>query len=514
MDHFHKLKNQIQLIVLSGMILMIAIMIGSYIAADLYLGLPQIIAATIAICSAVLIAVVFSRIVASQSLQPVETIWKAVLHIDPNHHTTPAPNLEKLKIGRELVTNLVLQIYQFASQANSKDLIQHRQEIIQAANVVNHLPLPLFVFNKELLVTNASNSALEYCKLESSQLFGKSLFDSLKLEFPSENTIDAWVIACQDNKVTDTAYWERVHVLAKDDNTIIKQCDIAAYYNRDNASGAEFIVTLFDRTERYGHDDDSLSFVALAVHELRTPITMLRGYIEVFEDELSDKLDDEMKSFMSKMEIAAKHLSSFVGNILNVARIDQNQLTLHLTEENWPQVIRDSISDAEVRAKVHGKTVELIINEETPFPTVAVDQVSMYEVLNNLIENAIKYSGESTQIIVKTGVNTDGMIETTVQDFGAGIPVSVLPNLFEKFARNHRNKAQISGTGLGLYLSKALVTAHNGQIWASSKENEGSTFGFTIQPYANMASELKDGQTKEITRNAHGWIKNHSLYRR
>ena len=303
--------------------------------------------------------------------------------------------------------------------------------------------------------------------------------------------------------------------MSKDDNSLIGQCDIAAYYNRDNPSGAEFIVTLFDRTDKYNEDDDSLSFVAMAVHELRTPITMLRGYIEVFEEELDGKLDAELTSFMLKMDASAKHLSSFVSNMLNVARIDQNQLSLHLTEEQWPEVLKTSTADAELRARAHEKTIEYQFGDN--LPTVAVDQVGMYEVMNNLLENAIKYGGESKNIIVKSALNKDGMVEVTVQDFGPGIPTSVLPNLFEKFSRNHRTRQQISGTGLGLYLSKAIISAHGGQIWVSSKEGnqaEGTIFGFTLQPYSQLADELKDSGNKEITRNAHGWIKNHSLYRR
>jgi signal transduction histidine kinase len=511
-DHFSKLKRQIQARILLGMLLTATVAVATFGVLYASYGINVIQASAAALVATLITSLIVSNLVSSKVLEPLQTVWHAVLHIDPEHHGTAAPDLSKLRLGRELVTNLVLQVYQFASQQNSKELVEHRREISQAVNIVDHLPLPLFVFNKDLLVTNASNMAMTYCGLESSELFGKSLFDNLRLEFPSEHTLDAWVTECQDNKATDTAYWERVHVLSKEDNSLIKQCDIAAYYNRDNPSGTEFIVTLFDRTEKYGQDDNALGFVALAVHELRTPITMLRGYIEVFEDELSGQLNEELQSFMLNMDASAKHLSSFVSNILNVARIDQNELALHLTEESWADVLKSSVSDAELRAKIHGKVVEYEIDNN--LPKVAVDQVSIYEVLNNLLENAIKYSGESKRILVRSSLNKEGMIETTIQDFGAGIPASVLPTLFEKFSRNHRTKSQVSGTGLGLYLTKALITAHGGQVWASSKEGEGSTFGFTLQPYTNLAKELKDSSNKEITRNAHGWIKNHSLYRR
>lgn len=486
--------------------------LASYHAVYAYLADSTLLALCIALPLGLITAIITSGISAGVSLSPLETVWQAVLHIDQKHQGTTAPNLEKLKIGRELVTNTTLQIYQFASQQNSSELIEHRKEISQAANIVNNLPLPLFVFNKEQVITNASRSALDYCKLESAELFGKPLFDALHLEFSSEHTLETWIADCQQNKVTDTAYWERVHVLNRDDNSLARQCDIAAYYSKDNPSGTEFIVTLFDRSEQYNHDDDEFSFVSLAVHELRTPITMLRGYIEVFEEEVSDNLNDELKSFMLNMEASAKRLSIFVSNILNVARIEQNQLALHLIEERWSDVLEASIADGELRARVRGKTIEYNIDKN--LPTVAVDRVSIYEVINNLLENAVKYGGESEKIIVSSSKDQDGNVQTTIQDFGVGIPTSVIPTLFEKFSRNHRTRSEVSGTGLGLYLSKSIINAHGGQIWASSKEGQGSTFGFTLIPYDKLSDEQRVAGNKEITRSANGWIKNHSLYRR
>ncbi|HEY5442303.1 MAG TPA: ATP-binding protein, partial [Candidatus Saccharimonadales bacterium] len=147
-------------------------------------------------------------------------------------------------------------------------------------------------------------------------------------------------------------------------------------------------------------------------------------------------------------------------------------------------------------------------------PPVGIDELSIREVVNNLIDNAIKYSGTSRVIQIDSRLNREGLVETTVQDFGLGISTSVLPNLFTKFYRDHRNRAQIGGTGLGLYLSKAIVSAHGGSLWVRSQEGEGSTFGFTLLPYAQLSEAAKQGGDQEITRSAHGWIKNHSLYRR
>ena len=509
MDHFQKLKRHINSLLIVSMLFSNILLITLVLGLHSY-GIDILTAAPIALLGILVFSVVISLQLSTKVLEPLKNVWQGILHVTAKSNFEEAPNLDKVRMGRELVTSLLLQVYDLASNSNTNNDGERREKIIQSANIVSHMPLPLFVFNKDQLVTNASDAGLEYCQVQSSELFGKNLYESLQLEFPSDNTLEKWILQCQEQKVTDKTYWERVKVKLPDGTD--KRCDMAAYYNRDNPSGTEFIVTMFDRTKPYQQDDENVSFVALAVHELRTPLTMLRGYIEVFNDELGGKLSDEMTDFMSKMDLAAKQLAAFVNNILNVARIDENSLTLHLAESEWPAMLEGIVNDMRLKAKVHQMEIKLEIGND--LPKVAVDRVSIYEVINNLVDNAIKYSGDSNQIIIHTGVGKDGTVETTVQDFGIGIPESVVPNLFEKFYRNHRTKSQIGGTGLGLFLSKSLVNAHGGHVWVSSKEGEGSTFGFSLIPYERLSEERKNAQNKEITRTAHGWIKNHSMYRR
>lgn len=444
---------------------------------------------------------------------PLEAFGNAIMHIAPESTGVAAPSLEHLKIGRQYITSLAYQLYQIASLQNNTLLAEHRREATQASDILTHLPVPLFVFNKQQIVTFSSDEALTYCGLDSAHMFGKPLFEAVDLEFPNDFTLESWVNDCQQDKVTDTAYWRQVRINLHDEASTLRQCDMAGYYNRDNPKGVEFIVTLFDRTDEYAQDDQSLGFVALAVHELRTPLTLMRGYIEVFEDELAGMLNPELTEFMHRMKASSQQLSTFVNNILNVARIEADQLTLKLTEEDWAKTIQHAGDDMKLRVSGTGKTISYDIAPD--LPSAAVDRVTIYEVLCNLMDNAVKYSGNSKEIEIKSSIRKDGLIETTIQDFGVGIPTSVIPSLFEKFHRNHRNRAQISGTGLGLYLSKAIISAHGGEIWVTSKEGAGTTVGFTLKPYSALADELKSGNNKDdMVRTAHGWIKNHSLYRR
>lgn len=443
--------------------------------------------------------------------KPLQTLSDVVLHVSPEAQGN-APDINNLTLGREYVNALAYQIYQMASLQDNKIMAEHRRDATQASNILTHLPLPVYVFNKEQVVTYATEAGISYVATDSSALFGKQLFETVDLEFPSDFTLETWIKDCAANKATDTAYWRRVRVHVKDSTGSIRLCDIAGYYNRDNPAGIEFIITMFDHTDLYNKDESNMNYIALAVHELRTPLTIMRGYIEALQGEMEGKVSGDQELFMTRMIASARQLTSFVNNILNVARISENQLTVKMAEEKWEDIVKHAVDDMSIRSKALNKKINVQLAEH--LPSVGADRMTIYEVLTNLLDNALKYSAQSEEVNLSVNLTKDGLVETVIEDHGVGIPTAVMPTLFEKFHRNHRNKGDISGTGLGLYISKAIVNAHGGDIWVQSKEGEGTRVGFTLKPYAQLAAELKNGDNEAMVRTAHGWIKNHSLYRR
>jgi signal transduction histidine kinase len=444
--------------------------------------------------------------------KPTKFLWQAILHIAPNTASTMgAPKPEQLRFGRELVTNLVNQVYQLASVVQGVEQTNARKSQDLHANfIANSLPLPLLVLNHEEVIVYANDTTAKYLGKPAADLAGQSIYTALDMSFQSNDTLSDWLKTSKGKTATAQHKWERVRIGLPGQGDSL-HFDLAAYYNQANPMGYETLLVLFDHTEVYSQDDQAMSFVALSVHELRTPLTLLRGYIEVFDEELGPSLTGELKEFMKKMDASAQQLAGFVDNILNVAKIEDNQLVLQLHEENWQELVENVVSDLALRAGVRGITIKTDI--AASLPTVGADRYSIYEVLANLLDNAIKYSKGSSEIHVTARLSKAGRVETSVKDFGLGIDGSILPHIFDKFYRNHRNRAQIGGTGLGLYLCKAIVDAHGGQISVNSKVDEGSTFTFTLQPFAQLDTASKDGAAPGITRSAHGWIKNHSLYR-
>lgn len=500
-----KAQKSIKLFILSWMLLSGLILIALWWATNTWLVEKPIVTLGILVGAWIALSTIIGLYVANQVTKPLTALSKAIMHVSPSPLPIAAPDPEKLSLAKELVSNLIRQVYDYASKSADMDISSPGIGDM----TIQQLPVCVIGIDMEANIVFANPRAQEYANISES-LVGKNLYNQFDILF-RDQTLEDWIEQCRAGSVTAQRIWHGVRMTSYGEQN--KYCDLAASFVKQmDPTKAEVVLTAFDETDNYSEQDEELSFIALAVHELRAPLTILKGYIEVFDDELGPSLNPEMQSFMQKMQAAAENLTAFVGNILNVARLEQNQMSLKLKEENWKETLTNIVSDMQLRAKVHGKIIELTIPEG--LPTVGIDKVSISEVVINLIDNAIKYSPHD-KTLIKVGVTMtkDNIIETTVEDSGVGIPESVMPHLFEKYSRNYRNKASITGTGLGLYLSKALVNAHGGNIWVRSKEGQGTVFGFTILPYSRLADKDKSGDNEAITRSAHGWIKNHSLTR-
>ncbi len=515
MDHIQKytsqLRNSLFVILIANSVLLVGLYLAihTYIFPDSASSDAKLLIASIG--GSILISGLLAWIGSKYLVSPIRYIWQAILHTAPKTSSIPAPDVRNVWFGREFATILTAQVYQIASVVEEVEQIADKaKHDLKSSFVANSLPLPLLVLDKDMSVLFANDSLLNYLHTDYGSVRGLSIYTVMDMMFSDNNTLDSWLSDARKNSVTATRTWERVK-LNLPEQKLDLYFDLVAYYNKNNPAGFEVMLVLFDRTHQYSQDEQAMSFVALAAHELRTPLTLLRGYIEAFEEELEGKLNPELTDFMHKMKAAAQQLAAFTTNILNVAKYENNQLTLKLHEEKVGPVLQTAVNNMVLRAQIRGIKVTLQVDEN--LPTVGVDTVSIDEVVSNLIDNAIKYSGDGKEIQVRAYMTQEGRVEVSVRDFGVGMPETAMANIFDKFYRDFRNKSSIGGTGMGLYLCKAIVSAHGGMIWVQSKEGQGSTFGFTLIPYSELGSADKNSNNSNIVRTAHGWIKNHSLYR-
>jgi len=332
---------------------------------------------------------------------------------------------------------------------------------------------------------------------------------SLNVIFNGSDTLDAWLNDCEQHAVHAEHTWTRIPDKLADEEDR-RLFDVIASYDKGSAN--EVVLTLVDRTAVYSVSEQELDFIAFAAHELRGPITVIRGYLDVLSDELDDVLAEDQKELFRRLTVSANRLSGYINNILNTSRYDRRHLSVHLNEDKLSDIY-DMITD-DMQLRAHSQNRMLNVNIPSDLPTVAADRASISEVLGNLIDNAIKYSNEGGVINVTAGVKSD-FVEVSVQDFGIGMPGNVVSNLFQKFYRSHRSRETVAGTGIGLYISKAIVESHGGNIGVRSEDGKGSVFTFTLPIYATIAAKLQAGNNSNeaLISQGKGWIKNHDMYR-
>lgn len=495
-------------------LLLTQILIGIVLYILLWFGTREGASSTTQITILVLVGLTLEIVavpfILDRLIRPVQVIAQAILHVSDAASDLPPPNVNDEESEKSGLKALVQSVYQLAAHTPSIAVgIDPAQTI--ALPLLNQLPVAVLAFDNETRFLFANTLGKQF--LPPSEELQQYTIGNLHLLFPQQNTIEKWLETARSQTIQDTRIWQRIadQVPGAENRKIY---DIVAYYNQHESHNIETIVVIVDRTAEYSADDEAMDFIALAAHELRGPITVIRGYLDVLEDELQPQLSGDQHMLIERLMVSSGQLSGYINNILNVARYDRNHLRLHLQEEQWPNLVATFLPDLQQRAHAHNRQLDVSI--PTDLPAVAADSSSIQEVLTNLVDNAIKYSHDGGQVIVTAHVDGD-FIETTVQDFGIGIPESVTSHLFTKFYRSHRSRQAVTGTGLGLYLCKAIMESHGGSIWVRSKEGEGTIIGFRLPIYATVADKLKnvDNSNQDvIAQSAHGWIKNHSYYRR
>lgn len=492
-------------------IILSQLLLGALLAASLVMtGAFAITSLTLAaiVGGFIIIGTLSQILVARFTLRPTRDFVAAVVHIagEPTDSTPPNPNDKRY--GGNGFKEALQAIYQLASReegdtppvaSDTPAVVMPTSDLLKKA--LDGTSAGFVALDASRRITFTNRSAPVSTSPEGTQ--------TLSLIWNGSDTLDAWLDLCEQQSVHAEHVWTRVPDRLPEDEDR-RFFDVYASYDKGAAN--ETVLTLVDRTDVYIVGEQDLDFIAFAAHELRGPITVIRGYLDVLEGELSDVLAEDQKELFRRLTVSGNRLSGYINNILNTSRYDRRHLKVHLAEDTAAGIYDTIRDDMALRASAQNRLLSVSIPAD--LPTIAADRASISEVFGNLIDNAIKYSNEGGAINVTAGVKGD-MVEIAVEDHGIGMPGNVVSNLFQKFYRSHRSRETVAGTGIGLYISKAIVESHGGSIAVRSEEGKGSTFTVQLPIYATVAAKLSsgDGSNEGMIGKGNGWIKNHSMYR-
>ncbi len=226
-------------------------------------------------------------------------------------------------------------------------------------------------------------------------------------------------------------------------------------------------------------------FISMASHELKTPVTSIKAFAQLLEQDFAKVGNAEAAKMLSRMNLQIVKLTSLIGDLLDVTKMEGGKLQYHMAYFDFNEMIFDIVREMQLTTKAHTLRVNLV-----KVPPIYADKDRIGQVLTNLLSNAIKYSPQARYIDV-TSTQDEQYVSVYVKDYGIGIKKEKQGKVFQRFFRvNGLKENTYPGLGLGLYISSEIIKRHNGIISIKSIKGRGATFCFKI-PYKKPLLEAK-----------------------
>lgn len=244
----------------------------------------------------------------------------------------------------------------------------------------------------------------------------------------------------------------------------------------DGKSIKNWVGSFTDIDDQKKVEKEKDEFLSIASHELKTPLTSIKAYMQLLERKLKINEEKAEATYVTKALSQVEKLNSLITDLLDVSKIDNGKLKINKKPTNLDNVINNAIDTI---IQTHDDKVKITRHGFIPEILIPLDEIRIEQVLINFLTNAIKYSPENHQIIVTTFVD-ENEARVSVTDFGIGIPDFKQDAVFKKFYRVEESSLQFQGMGIGLYICSEIISQHDGTIGLSSVVEEGSTFYFTL----------------------------------
>lgn len=250
-------------------------------------------------------------------------------------------------------------------------------------------------------------------------------------------------------------------------------------------------------------DELKSSFLNVTSHELRTPITPIKGYLQMLLNQKIGSITEEQKKILKIIQRNTNRLDHLIQDILDISRLESDTMRFIPEKTDVKTMVEETVETMQSSADV--KNIKINLELKDDIPELTIDKERIKQVIINLLNNAIKFSPDNSSINVKARREKDDIL-FEIQDFGRGVPEDKQIKIFETFYQvDSKGDRKFGGVGLGLSISKGIIQAHSGDIWVESTLDTGSTFRFTLplEPVGNIEKKFRDldifglGKTEE-----------------
>ncbi|MBA3723572.1 MAG: PAS domain-containing sensor histidine kinase [Candidatus Levybacteria bacterium] len=354
----------------------------------------------------------------------------------------------------------------------NEELQNRNAELTEARDyaqaIIRTVRSPLLILDKDLRVKTANRAFFQTFQVDEKNTEGNFIYDLGKGQWDIPALRKLLNEILPKNNVFDN--YEVEHVFPSIGHKIML-LNARKFYK----DGENILLAIEDITERKSYENQKDEFIGIASHELKTPITTMKAFAQILQKRLGQSGDKKDVYLLNNINSQADRLTNIINDLLDVNKIEAGKLELHKKKFDLDALVKKVVVDFQYTVDTHsiikaGKINELVYGDES----------GIEQVLANLITNAIKYSPKADKVVLNILTDKRNAI-VRVQDFGFGIAKNDQERIFERFYRtSDKEKNNVSGFGLGLYISSEIIKRHHGKLWVESMTGEGSTFIFLL----------------------------------
>ncbi|AXY24661.1 cell wall metabolism sensor histidine kinase WalK [Suicoccus acidiformans] len=418
---------------------------------------------------AVGVALVVSIFLSQGLTRPIENIRQQAIRISEGVYNYPAEIY-----GQDELGELAITINELAVKVkDAQDSMESERQRLDG--ILRHMTDGVIGTDQRGNVLLVNNRALYYLDIRQDQALSQSIFQLLGVQ--DEYVISDFLDGDKEILLTRDSPGDAMTTILKGEFSVIR---------RETGFVTGLVCVLTDVTEQEKTDQERRNFVSNVSHELRTPLTSLKSYSEALADGAWQD-PNLAPQFIDVIQSESNRMIRMIANLLDLSKIDGGQIKLDKDYVNFKRIVNHILDRVEftMASEDADKHYEIKRDFTSREIYVDIDQDRMTQVIDNLLNNAIKYSPDGGTITVSIRDNHQSVI-FSVRDEGIGISQADMEHLFERFYRVDKARSrEQGGSGLGLAISKEVVELHGGNIWVESVEGEGSVFNFEL-PYTSF----------------------------
>ena len=414
---------------------------------------------------AIVLVIIITFLISQGITKPIAEMKKQTEKIAEGNYTGEVKIYSDDELGQlgQAINDLSFKIKEAQESTESE-----RQRL---DSVLRHMSDGVIATDRRGRIVIMNTAALDILNLKSEKVIGIPLLEILPLE---ERVTFRELLETQQ---------ERLIYLEEDGEDSMIQCEFSVI-QRESGFISGLVCVLTDVTEQQKIERERRNFVSNVSHELRTPLTSIKSYTEALVDGAWEN-KEIAPGFLNVIETETDRMMRMITDLLNLSRMDQNRFGLEKEFINMNELVVHIVNRFEMVLQsepYRDKNYRILTDITQRDLWVELDQDKITQVLDNIINNAIKYSPDGGRIIIRL-METHTDIIVSVSDEGLGIARKDIPHLFDRFYRVDKARSRaMGGSGLGLAIAQEVVQLHGGKIWVNSIENKGSTF-FVSLPY-------------------------------